>query len=196
MYVMNLANRITILRIILIPVFIGLILKFRQMPSGTGEAYWMLAVSVFFLAVVSDAVDGYIARAYKQQTKLGTYLDPIADKFLLVSTVIVFSIPSEHFVTLPLWIITSVISRDIIIVMGSLIIYLMTGTLRVEPSFLGKMTTFFQMTMIIWILFMFPHPEYIWRFAGGFTIVSGLGYIYSGSKQFNGSQSHNNEHAK
>jgi len=180
---MNLANKITIFRIILVPVFIDLILKYHQMAPGTGEEYRVLAITVFIIAVLTDAIDGYIARTNKQQTKLGTYLDPIADKLLLMSAVIIFSLPIERFTRLPLWFTVSVISRDVIIVLGALMIYVINGKLKVVPSILGKVTTFFQMMTIVWLLFMFPYPQYVWRTAGILTILSGLGYIYSGSKQ-------------
>jgi cardiolipin synthase len=153
------------------------------MEHGTGEEYRVLAITAFIVAILTDAVDGYIARTNKQQTALGTYLDPIADKLLLMSAVIIFSMPLERFARLPLWVTVSVISRDVIIVLGSLMIYLTTGKLKVVPSILGKMTTFFQMMSIVWILFMLPRPDYVWLAAGFLTILSGLGYVYSGSKQ-------------
>ncbi|MFC2149377.1 CDP-diacylglycerol--glycerol-3-phosphate 3-phosphatidyltransferase [Candidatus Auribacterota bacterium] len=182
---MNLANKITLFRIILIPFWIGLILKYHQMSPESGQIYHVLAVVVFFSAVLSDGLDGYVARRYKQKTTLGIYLDPMADKLLLVSAVILFSTSIPPFERLPLWFIVSVISRDVIIVMGSLMIYLLTGKLRVAPSAMGKMTTFFQMLTIIWILLIIPHAEYVWRIAGFLTILSGVGYIYTGSKQVN-----------
>ncbi|HRZ87826.1 MAG TPA: CDP-alcohol phosphatidyltransferase family protein, partial [bacterium] len=163
---MNLANKLTIFRIILVPVFIDLILKYHQMPQGTGEEFRVGAILVFIVAVLTDAADGYIARRHNQQTRLGTYLDPIADKLLLMSAVILFSLPIERFTRLPLWVTVSVISRDVIIVIGSLVIYVVTGKLKVLPSILGKATTFFQMMAIVSILFMLPHPEYVWRVAG------------------------------
>lgn len=180
---MNLANKITIFRIIMVPVFIGLILKYHEMEHGTGEEYRVLAITAFIVAILTDGLDGYIARRHKQQTTLGTYLDPMADKLLLMSAVIIFSMPLERFARLPLWFTVSVISRDVIIVIGSLMIYLTTGKLKVVPSMLGKMTTFFQMMAVVWILLMLPHPNYVWCAAGILTIFSGLGYIYSGSKQ-------------
>ena len=133
---MNLANKISIARIILTPFFIAAIVYSRM----------DIALILFMLAVISDAADGLIARTLKQKTKLGTMLDPMADKLLILSAYICLAmantIPAH--LKLPPYVPIIVISRDAIIVLGSIIVYFITGNLKVSPSALGKITTFFQ----------------------------------------------------
>jgi len=177
---MNLANKITIFRILLIPFFVASILYY----SPDKEFLRYVALSIFILAVVSDAADGYIARLMDQKTVLGTVIDPIADKLLLISAFIclsmVKSFPVGH--RLPAWVTITIISRDIIIILGAIIIHMMTQNLNVQPSRLGKLTTFFQMLTIIYALLYFPYTFVIWNLAAFFTILSGIDYVRMGTK--------------
>jgi len=173
----SLANKITILRIILIPFFIAAVVY-----SKTN-----IALILFILAVISDGVDGFIARTFKQKTKLGTILDPIADKLLLMSAFICLAIanniPSGH--KLPPYVPIIVISRDAIIVLGSVMIHLLTGDLKVSPSAVGKITTFFQMITIVSVLAQFKYSNIIWNTAVALTVVSGIDYVIKGSRVLN-----------
>ena len=173
---LNLANKITIARIKSIPFFIAAVVYSKL----------EIALFVFILAVISDAADGFIARALKQKTKLGTILDPVADKLLLVSAYICLAlavnIPSG--LRLPPYVPIVVISRDAIIVLGSIIVYVVTGDLKVAPSAIGKITTFFQMMTIVAILLQFQHSFVIWNITVLFTILSGIDYIWKGSRLF------------
>ncbi len=183
---MNLANRLTVFRILLVPVFIATLVYYK--PEQ--DALRFLALAVFSLAVITDAADGYIARIKNIKTTLGTFLDPIADKLLLVSAFICLSIINNmpKGISLPAWVPIIVISRDIIIVFGSLLIYIITGSLNVKPSRLGKVTTFFQMFTVISILLQFKFSFMFWNSAVIFTVISGMGYILKGSKLLNGAQ--------
>ncbi len=178
---MNLPNWITIARILLIPFFVAFILKYRQTHL---EFFRYYAVAIFILAVVTDAVDGGIARLRKQKTFLGTVLDPIADKLLLLAAVILLSIPINGLTQLPIWIPVTFISRDLILVLGAIVIYIQNGgQLKVKPNVLGKLTTVAQMATVLCLLLVLPYPNYCWRVAGFLTIVSGLMYVYQGTRQ-------------
>ncbi|MBI4974721.1 MAG: CDP-alcohol phosphatidyltransferase family protein [Candidatus Omnitrophica bacterium] len=171
---MNLANKISITRIILIPLFI------------TSIVYSRMDIALFFFAaaIISDGVDGFIARTQNQKTKLGTILDPLADKFLLVSAFICLSIvkniPSG--LSLPPYVPIIVISRDAIIVLGSVMIHVITGDVKVTPSILGKITTFFQMMTITSVLLQFKYSYAVWNSAAVLTVISGIDYIIKGSR--------------
>ena len=171
---MNLANKISIARIILIPFFIASIV-YSNME---------LALVFFIIAVITDGVDGFIARALKQKTELGTILDPMADKLLLISAYICLSIATTipPQLKLPPYVPIIVISRDAIIVLGSIVIHMITGELKVAPSILGKITTFFQMITIASILIKYDSSFIIWNIAVLLTIVSGIDYIVKGSR--------------
>ena len=170
----TLANKISILRIILIPFFI------------TAAAYsrMEIALAIFILAVISDGADGFIARTFNQKTQLGTILDPVADKLLLTSAYIALSIIGNipQHLRMPPYVPIVVISRDAIIIIGSLIVYVIKGNIRVSPSILGKITTFFQMMTIVSILAGFRYSYIMWNFTVFFTIASGLDYVMKGSK--------------
>ena len=173
---LNLANKISLARIILIPFFIAAIVYSKL----------EIALSIFTLAVISDAADGFIARTLKQKTKLGTILDPVADKLLLVSAYICLSlagtIPAG--LKLPPYVPIIVISRDAIIILGSVIVYVVTSDLKVSPSAVGKVTTFFQMITIVSILVQFKYSFVVWNLAVLFTILSGVDYVVKGSRLF------------
>ncbi len=143
-----------------------------------------ISLVIFFAAVISDGVDGYIARTRRLQTRLGSFLDPLADKLLLSASFITMAATHEipTAIRLPIWIAILVVSRDIILTMGSLLVHVLTGNLKITPSFLGKLTTVFQMFTIICILLQLPFSFLIWDIAAFFTIASGFDYIYKGSK--------------
>lgn len=178
---MNLPNWITVFRILLIPFFVILVLKYRQVHLDYLRYY---AIGLFILAVITDALDGAIARLRNQRTTLGTLLDPLADKLLLLSAILLLSLPISGLTQLPIWIPVTVISRDLILVFGAIVIYINNnGKLNIKPNIWGKITTTCQMLTVIWILSAFPYPNIVWRITGFFTIVSGIIYVYQGSKQ-------------
>lgn len=179
---MNLANKISIARIISIPFFITAVVYSRM----------DIALVFFILAVISDGVDGMIARGLKQKTQLGTILDPVADKLLLLSAYICLAMAKTipDGLRLPPYVPIVVISRDVIIVLGSVIVYLIKGDLRVSPSIAGKITTFFQMITIVSILLKFDYSYIMWNIAVLLTVVSGVDYVVKGSRIL--SENHSN----
>ncbi len=178
---MTLANKITIFRILLIPFFIASLLYY-----GEGLAYLrFVAFAIFAVACLSDAIDGGFARSRDQISELGTILDPIADKLLIssafISLSIIKSVPDE--VRIPAGVVLAVITRDIIIVLGILIMQFLKGSVTIKPSALGKITTFFQMMAILAILAVFKFNKFFVYPAVVFTVLSGIDYIWRGSKQ-------------
>ncbi len=174
---MNLANKITIGRILSIPFFLAAVLYGKL----------TLAAAIFIIAVLSDGLDGYIARRRGERTELGALLDPIADKLLLISAFVCFSMASglPEYLRLPLYVPVVIISRDVIMGLGCLIIYITRGELEIKPTRLGKITTFFQMLTIGALLFQFRYAPILWNTTIAFTVVSGLDYIAKGSKLLN-----------
>lgn len=174
---MNLPNKITITRIILVPFFIAAIVYGRM----------DIALVFFVLAVISDGIDGFIARTTNQKTELGTILDPLADKLLLVSAFICLAMvnPAVFPIRLPPYVPIIVISRDAILVIGALIVHVVTGNVKISPSAIGKITTFFQMMAIVSILIQFKGSYIIWNLAVLLTIISAVDYIMKGSRLFN-----------
>ena len=173
---MNLPNAITIIRILLIPLFLYKIIQ--------GEM--IFATVVYLAAAISDGLDGFIARVWKLQTKLGSFLDPMADKLLVTTSFLTLSVLD----IIPLWLALAVISRDIIIVSGSLLVYLMKNELTIRPQLIGKVTTFFQFSYILLVLiqsaasmpFLLKLYGPMLVLTGGLTIISGGVYILDGLK--------------
>ncbi|MFH1753974.1 MAG: CDP-alcohol phosphatidyltransferase family protein [Candidatus Omnitrophota bacterium] len=176
---MNLANRISITRIMLVPFFVASVVYSR----------FTLALSIFVICIMSDALDGYIARTKSQKTSLGALLDPIADKLLLVSGFVSLSMISDlpENLRFPPYVPLIVISRDLFMVLGCVVIYLLKGKLDIRPTYLGKATTFLQMMSIVSILVHFHYSNVIWNIAVVFTVISGLDYLRSGNRMLNGS---------
>ena len=183
---MTTANKITLFRILLIPIFVLVTLDYiRDYRRGDAEDWqrWV-ACAVFAIAVVSDAVDGFIARRYNQKTELGAFLDPLADKTLLVSALILLSVHFREspFQRLPLWFPVLVISRDLMLLGGTVLIHMLAGKMSPRPRVVGKCATLFQMITLGWVLLKidFRWPLYA---AGFFTLVSGIWYTFDGVKQ-------------
>ncbi|MDD5173809.1 MAG: CDP-alcohol phosphatidyltransferase family protein [Candidatus Omnitrophota bacterium] len=180
---MNLANRITITRIILTPLFIAAVVYGRM----------DIALILFMTAVISDGLDGFVARSMNQKTSIGTILDPVADKILLISAFICLTLTKSipEGLRLPPYVPIVVISRDAIIVLGSILIHVIKGTVKIVPSFWGKITTFFQMMTVVSILVQFKYSSYVWNIAAMLTVVSGIDYMLKGSKTLNDNNSNN-----
>ena len=186
---MTTANKITILRILLIPFFIAQVLYYLE--NGR-ELFRWLAVLCFGAAVLSDAIDGYIARRFNQRSQLGAVLDPLADKLLLVSSVILLSGDVEpHLHRIPLWLTATIIGRDILCTMGLAAIYCTCEKATVRPVFVGKMATVFQMVVVIWILLKWDAGWLrLWLAGAGIcTLISGAIYVVAGIRQLSASPS-------
>jgi cardiolipin synthase (CMP-forming) len=183
---MTIANKVTILRILLIPFFVVEAVYYMK----NGDEKFRLAAMIFFgVAAACDGVDGYIARRYNQRSELGAILDPLADKLLLVSGVILFSISNPHFGSIPLWLTGTIIGRDILILIGMVVIQLMVGRVKVRARALGKVATVLQMLCIVWLLLkwdvQFGEPWFsIWTIGAALcTGISGLWYVWDGVRQ-------------
>jgi cardiolipin synthase len=173
---MGLANWLTLLRILLIPVFVTLLVYRRPGP----------ALIVFAIAALTDLLDGWAARHWKDESSLGAFLDPMADKLLLTSSFVTLT----YLKVLPFWIAAVVISRDAILVFGALLIYMLGSRIRPRPTWAGKAATFFQVLVVLGGLLgrVFPVHLPLWSvlwLAAGFTVISGLQYIYQGMRFLN-----------
>jgi CDP-diacylglycerol--glycerol-3-phosphate 3-phosphatidyltransferase len=181
---MTIPMQLTLLRILLIPVFVLFAVYYGHSVEDGAPEEWLrwCAVGAFVLASVTDAFDGMIARRLHQESKLGALLDPIADKGLLLTAVITLSV-SEWRYALPLWFPVLVIARDAVIVTGCIVMRLMNDHLEVRPTLMGKTATALQMVALAWTMFQIPHLEWPVRLAGFFTLISGIEYVFRGVAQ-------------
>jgi cardiolipin synthase len=176
---MNIPNLITLLRIILVPVVVILLI----------QGFFLKALVVFVIAGLSDALDGFLARVLHQQTVLGAYMDPIADKALLASSFVTLSV--LH--VIPGWLTVIVISRDFIILLGIAVLSMMSISVEIRPAFVSKVTTALQLITILLALAFKCLPwdiDGLWPLSlywvtAFFTIVSGLNYMQRGLKLIN-----------
>jgi len=189
---MTTANKITVIRILMIPIFVTLAIYYGESIQEGSPQDWMrfTAIAVFLLAAVSDGLDGYVARRYNQRSTLGAILDPIADKGLLLSGIITLSISNwsqvdPHYGRFPAWFPVLVITRDTVILIGSVVLHILNGRVRVRPSWTGKVATVLQMAAIAWVMLQIRILPliYIVFAAGLFTLVSGMIYIRDGVRQ-------------
>lgn len=171
---MNLPNSITLIRVVLIPFFINLMIY----------GYYRAALAVFIVACITDALDGMIARLMKSKTDLGAFLDPMADKLLIVSAFVTLVLLKM----LPVWLAVIVISRDVILVFGSIIVYVMQHNFTVQPSLIGKLTTVLQLLCVTLTLVQVDYgleggllQAIQWATAVA-TIASGVQYVSRGMK--------------
>lgn len=190
---MTTANKITILRILLIPFFVVAVLYYDK--SGN-EVHRLVALLTFAVAAICDGVDGYIARHYHQWSELGTILDPLADKLLLVSGVVVLSFERGPVLgQIPLWLTGTIIGRDVVILLGMIVIQMTVGKVRVRPHWIGKVATVLQMACVLWLLLKWDHGPgvawfaYVSIAAAGCTGISGWFYVWDGVRQLSASPS-------
>jgi cardiolipin synthase len=143
-FLLTLPNILSFLRILLVPVFLAAMLQKRAFE----------AFAIFTLAGLTDLLDGFTARIWRQKTKIGVFLDPAADKFLLTTSFILCSLPSLGFPnTIPLWLTIVVVARDLILAIGSFIIYRLRNQKIFYPSLLGKASTVCQVGTVLLVLF-------------------------------------------
>ena len=187
--VVTLPNALTVVRMVLIPVFVGALYYQR---FG-----WALAV--FVVAGVTDGLDGLFARRFNQYSPLGQILDPIADKLLLVTSFVTLSLPSimepsalvqphPRHLPIPFWVTAAVISRDIFIVVGAAAINVVTGFRRFRPSWLGKANTAVQIAAVVLVLVAASFPPLrgylptVYTIVFAFAVISGVHYIFWANK--------------
>jgi cardiolipin synthase (CMP-forming) len=197
---MTTANKITIVRIFMIPLFVMMAIYYgRGLVKGEPQEWqrWA-ALTIFALAAASDGLDGYIARRYNQRSKLGVILDPIADKGLLLTGIITLSLTNWSY-EFPLWFPVLVITRDAIVVIGAAMLHMLNGIVHVRPSLTGKASTAAQMVALVLVMLQFNPSLHQFTFgtlkldvsfldlavyvAGFFTAISGFGYIVDGIGQ-------------
>ena len=167
---MNVPNAITLARLASVPIVIWLILI-----GDLKIAFW-----VFLAAALSDALDGIIAKHFNSETVFGAFIDPIADKALLVGTYI--TLGHESF--LPIWLVILVVFRDIVIVGGALIFHTVTQSLSMRPLMISKVNTVAQLLLAIGVLFIFGYDfegghfiEVTVYFIAFTTLSSGTAYV-------------------
>src|SRR5438876_8430638 len=190
---MTTANKITVVRILMMPAFVTMASYYGQSIQRHDPLEWQrfTAIAIFLIAAVSDGLDGYIARHYKQRSALGAILDPIADKGLLLSGIITLSISNWSEVDpgygrFPAWFPVLVITRDAVILVGALILHLLIGDkMRVKPNWTGKVATVCQMCAIGWVMLQlrFLPLLFVVSVAGIFTFLSGVVYVMDGVRQ-------------
>ncbi len=175
--ILTVPNLLTFLRMALIPVFATLLFY--------GNMGW--ALIVFFIAGASDGIDGFIARRFKQESELGTILDPIADKLLMTTAFVILTLPHiidgvKH-LPVPFWVTSAVIGRDVLIITVGGAIALMTNFRGFKPSWLGKLSTAVQVAAVTLILFatvfgFTAHLPTVYVIVTLLAFVSGVHYIF------------------
>jgi cardiolipin synthase (CMP-forming) len=186
--IITVPNLLTVFRMVLIPVFVSLLFYQR----------FLLALGIFILAGVTDGLDGLLARRFDQKSQLGTILDPIADKLMLVTSFVVLSMrsvfpqPLPSHLPVPFWVTVAVISRDVFILVGAAAINIVTGFRGFRPSMLGKINTTVQIFAIAAIIFAasFPYATgyylpTIYTTVFTFAVLSGAHYVFFVSKLVN-----------
>lgn len=174
---MTSANQLTLLRILSVPIFVGLV------AFGSVGA----ALAVFVLAGATDLLDGLVARKYGQRTALGRFLDPLADKLLMVGALVVLSLENQALeIQVPHWLTLSVVARDLILGIAALSTYVFTGTKAFPPSMLGKLSTLAQFTTILAVLvdnvipWRMPFHAGLFGLTALVTVGSGVQYLVRG----------------
>ncbi|PWT93894.1 MAG: hypothetical protein C5B55_03730 [Blastocatellia bacterium] len=186
--IVTVPNLLTVFRMVLIPVFVSLLFYQR----------FVTALIVFILAGVTDGLDGLLARRFNQKSQLGTILDPIADKLMLVTSFVVLSMrsvfpqPLPPHLPVPFWVTVAVISRDVFILVGAAAINIVTGFRGFRPSLLGKVNTTVQI-IAIGVFMLAASVPYgtgyylptIYAIVFAFAVLSGAHYVFFVSKLLN-----------
>jgi len=186
--IITVPNLLTIFRMVLIPVFVSLLFYQR----------FVLALAVFIVAGVTDGLDGLLARRFDQKSSLGTILDPIADKLMMVTSFVVLSMrsvfppPVPSHLPIPFWVTIAVISRDVFILVGAAAINIVTGFRGFRPSILGKINTTVQIVAIGAIMLAASVPygtgyylPTVYATVFMFAVLSGGHYVFFVSKLLN-----------
>lgn len=187
---LTLATKVTLARIMGIPVFVGLLVYYLHgLSRGVEDPRLRVAALIVFVAVAAtDALDGYLARSRNEVTRLGKVLDPLADKSLLLSALILLTRPSlpQFEPHIPLWFTLLVISRDVLLLAGYFVIHHLAGRVDIRPCWSGKAATALTMLAVCWVLMQRLDAWFGWCIiaAGACTVVSGIQYAIDGARQF------------
>jgi cardiolipin synthase len=174
---LNFANLLTLARILLIAPFLFCIYQGR----------FGAALLIFFIASLTDFFDGYVARRFHQQSKLGQILDPTADKILITASFIVMALPHPNFPSIPVWLAVAVIGRDLIILLGSGVVYGLTKFKDFKPTTSGKVNTFLELGLIVWFLWFHWMGRFViilplcYFIVLGSVLLSGASYLIQGA---------------
>jgi cardiolipin synthase len=174
----TLPNFVTLFRMAIIPFFI----------LAVNDQDFLLALWIFVIAGMTDALDGMLARKLGAHSVVGAYLDPIADKLLLTAAYIALTIPQGQAVVIPLWLAILALFRDFLIMLVALLLYVVEGVQRFPPSILGKLTTLMHVLTVCLVLFAniveLPPLLLTVCFYTSFALVilSGFNYIYRSSR--------------
>ena len=180
---MTIPNLITALRIVLAPVFVIYLINDRLSS----------ALIVFLICMISDSIDGMVARLFNQKSKLGAYLDPLADKILLVTAFVFLGVRGY----LPSWLTVTAIARDVMILLGVLVFHLNRMEIRIKPSAVSKINTCFQFITLSVVLLkgfvLLPSMIYeaLYYITAALTIISGLHYMQYGLRAMGEGASNN-----
>ena len=190
------ATHITIVRILLVVPFVSFMLKINDASLGSTAQNAMrhASIIIFLIMAVSDGIDGYMARRRNQITKLGGFLDPVADKLLITSACLLLATNKGHVhgFQLPTTVVVLIIGKDLLLIIGFVIVYFLTSRFLIAPAFVGKLATTLQLSMVAgiliapevsvvlpgWIWFL----RFLWTSAAVTAILTTLIYIRDGSR--------------
>lgn len=186
---MTLATRITVFRIFMIPLYAWLAVSYgHSVAAGSPEeSHRLAAMGVFLAAGLSDALDGWIARRFQQHSRLGRILDPLADKCLMLTALIILNLhpwSAQHWI--PWWFATVVILRDVLSSLAAWAIARRHGRVQIVPHWTGKLATVLQLLALGWVMLQLPWPPWwaVMMPAAAITFASGMVYIHKGWQQY------------
>jgi len=176
---LTLANKLTLTRMATVPLIAASIAMYQ--PDDTEWLRWT-AIVLFCLAIVTDGLDGAVARAWNQRTKFGTFLDPLADKMLVNISFIFLAVQDEFAAAVPRWVPPVILSRDVLMVVGARIAIQLSDLRVFNPRLLGKLTTTVQMATILTVLLRLPFAYTLTLVTVALTLASCADYLWSGTK--------------
>lgn len=188
-------NRITIARVLCVAPFVVCLLNLQQ--PGYAWLRWM-AIGLFGLMAASDGLDGYLARRLNDESPLGAFLDPLADKLLITAAVVILAArgilddadpDNLNWLFLPNWVAVAAIGKDLVVCIGFAILRLTTGRIHIQPRLLGKWCTTVQLLLVLCML-LWPSlpdaarrlPEVLWIAATALAVLATLDYVRIGGR--------------
>ncbi len=183
---MTFATKITLSRALMAPLFVVTASYYSHGLNldAPNELLRWTAISLFTLAALTDALDGFIARRFNQSSRLGTFLDPVADKILMLSAILTLSFTSWG-ANLPIWYAALIIARDLIEISGALVIGYIAKDIKVIHHWTGKLAMFLQISVIAWVFFSFHAPPlgFVVIVSAFITFIATVLYIRAGLSQ-------------
>lgn len=174
---------ITLFRMLLVPIYGWFVIKYGEsmMYGSPDESMRFGACALFLVASVSDWVDGFIARRYKMQSQLGAYLDPFADKLLLLTSIIFMTHYTEGWWQVPVWYLAIVVARDVVIIYGVWLLKRKKKPIYFAPHWAGKYCTALQIAVVSFYLLQWINLGFLTTvLASVFTLWSGVVYFRQG----------------